>query len=86
MIEALTLRQVKILVECAMSRKGCVAGRSDSAGRSSDDWQRLLDLGYVRKLQPRGMSDYVERFMATEAGELRLTQPSLLAVAEVMGS
>lgn len=79
----LTLFQVKLLCEAALSKKGYAY---QAGSKSSDDWQLLLDLGYVRKLPLRGMSDYVHRFVATELGALRLTDPAACVALEVMES
>lgn len=58
-------------------------------GRSEDvkaATSRLLSLGYLEKLPPLGMSDYVTRVRATEAGALRLLNPDLLVIVEVMAT
>jgi hypothetical protein len=82
MTQKLTLRQAKLLVECALSKKGYSA--ASKIRGLDDDWQLLLNLGYVRKVGKRGMDDFVERFTATEKGTLRLTDPGMLAATEVM--
>lgn len=86
MTPRLTLRQSKILVECALSKKGYAANRASFTKEVDDDWQRLMNLGYVRKLPKRGLDDYQERFVATDVGVLRLVDPDAASVAEVMDS
>lgn len=82
MTPSLTPVQVKLLTEAMLSRAGYAA----AGNRHDDDWQLLVDLGYVKKTPKRGMSDYVDRFMATELGTLRLTDPDRLLIHEVMES
>lgn len=79
----LTIFQVKLLCEAALSKKGY---SSQPGSRHEGDWQVLMDGGYVSKLPKRGMSDYETRFVATELGKLRLTDPSACLVLEVLES
>ena len=83
MIPELSIKEVKILISIVDNNNDQVGWRQSSTVLDGPI-SHLEFLGYIKQLPSHGMSDYTKRYVATPTGRLRLLNPDLIPVYEVM--